>query len=53
MKTPKKIKKEHIKCVGCGKPIHIDELGAITKEGFIHNNTVCLLQIFHQKVTKK
>lgn len=43
MKEPTKIKEEHIKCQGCGKPIHIKELGLITKEGMYHNNVCCCL----------
>jgi len=45
MKRPKKVKKEHIKCVSCGEPIHIDDLGGIIKKGMFHNNVVCLLPI--------
>lgn len=45
MKEPKEIKKEHVLCISCKKPIHIDELGAINKQGMCHNNICCLIDI--------
>lgn len=49
MKKPNKVKKEHIKCRGCGKPIHIDELGMINKEGMYHNNLTCCKDTLGEK----
>lgn len=37
--------KQYVKCVSCKKPIHIDELAGITKEGMYHDNAVCLLDL--------
>jgi len=39
MKTDEK---GRVLCIGCNKPIHIDKLGGINKNGIIHNNIVCL-----------
>ncbi len=34
--------KKYVLCVGCGKKIHIDELGVINNQDFCHNNLGCL-----------
>jgi len=52
MKTPKKIKPEHVLCVSCKKPIHIKDFGAITKEGFWHNNAFCILDLIKLREEK-
>lgn len=43
MKQPKIIKKEHVLCRFCNKPIHIDDLGGIDKKGFFHSDIICLI----------
>ena len=45
MIKPNKVKPEHVLCFSCGSPIHISELGGVTKEGFLHNNICCILKI--------
>ena len=45
-KKPKYTKKEYIKCVQCNKPIYIDDLGMINKDGLWHKECyfrVCYL----------
>jgi hypothetical protein len=39
---------KRIKCIFCKEPIHIDNLGGMSKEGFFCKNMVCLM-----KLTKK
>jgi len=40
-----KKKGKRILCIGCKKPIKIEELGGITKEGMFHDNICCLIQV--------
>lgn len=42
MKESKIVKKEHVLCKGCGKPIHISEWGGVNKESYFHNNICCI-----------
>lgn len=46
MKTPKRITKEMVLCAECKKPIHIDDLALISKEGMFHKE--CCFKIFYQ-----
>jgi len=41
------LKKEDKKvlCIGCGKPIHINEFGGLNNKGCFHNNVSCLIKI--------
>lgn len=43
MKKPKRQTKEMVLCVECKKPIHLDDLGMISKEGLWHQE--CLFRI--------
>jgi hypothetical protein len=45
-KKPKRTKPEHVKCVICKKPIHIDDLGIINNKGMYHKN--CYFKIYYQ-----
>ena len=45
MKQPKRKTKEMILCVECKKPIHIDDLAMVTKEGMYHKS--CTFKVFY------
>ena len=49
MKQPKIIKTEHVKCISCNLPIHLNELGAITSFGMCHDNIVCLIGLVNKE----
>ena len=53
MKEPIQIKEEHIKCVACGKPIHISEWAGVTKKGFYHSNAFCLMELAKEVDNRK
>lgn len=46
MIKPKRRTKEMILCADCKKPIHIDDLALISKEGMFHKE--CCFKIFCQ-----
>lgn len=37
-------KGKKVLCIGCGKPIHIDEFGGLDNRGLFHNNVFCLMK---------
>jgi len=41
----KDINKKRVKCVYCGKEIHIDRWAGVNKKGFICNNICCLMEL--------
>ena len=45
MKQPKRKTKEMVLCVECKKPIHIDDLAMITKDGMYHKD--CAFKVFY------
>ena len=38
MKQPKRTKPEMAKCPECKRAVHIDDLGMVDKNGFLHKN---------------
>jgi hypothetical protein len=46
MKKPNKITKNMVLCAKCKKPIHIDDLALISKEGMYHKK--CAFELFLQ-----
>ena len=47
MKQPKRKNKRMVLCAECGKPIHIDDLGLISKEGMFHQE--CTFRVLHTR----
>ncbi len=47
MKKPKRKTKDMVLCVECKKPIHIDDLAMITKEGMYHKG--CCFRVLWQR----
>jgi len=47
-----KTKWKKVLCIGCGKPIHIDEFGGLNNKGLFHNNIFCLMKIERSEAKK-
>lgn len=45
VKEPSKVKPEHVLCLACKKPIHIEQWGGITKKGMYHNTYPCIKEL--------
>ena len=41
--------KTRVKCIYCGKPIHISKFGGVKKEGLFCNETLCLIQLIREE----
>lgn len=42
-------KQKRVKCISCGKDIHISEFGGISKEGMVHDNLVCIMKFTEKR----
>ena len=38
-----------VKCIYCGKPIHISKFGGVKKEGLFCNETLCIIQLIREE----
>lgn len=45
MKQPKRKTKNMVLCADCKKPIHIEDIGLISKEGMFHKE--CIFRVLH------
>jgi len=52
-KKPDKQEDRRVRCMYCNKPIHINNLGRFTNNGFICGNSVCLMRLAHKKEEKE
>ena len=41
-----------VKCIYCGKPIHISKFGGIKKEGLFCNELLCITQLIKEEEDK-
>ena len=43
-------KEKKVLCIGCKKPIHINELGGLNNKGLFHSKVTCLMKIIKKEV---